>query len=70
MTYEGLQMLAALLCGLCLVQTVWIIVLQSNLEEAKQNALFIAQALEDVARGKVEAFMHMGQVHISETKGE
>jgi hypothetical protein len=45
-------------------------VLQSNLEEARQNALFIAQALEDVARGKVEAFMHMGQVHISEAKGE
>jgi hypothetical protein len=70
MDYDNLRLLCVLLCGLCLAQTVWIIVLQSNLEEARQNALFIAQALEDVARGKVEAFMHMGQVHISEAKGE
>lgn len=70
MDYETLRLLSGLLCGLCLAQTVWIIVLHSQRDEARDMAGFIAQAVEDIARGKAKAFMHMGRVHISEDKGE
>jgi hypothetical protein len=31
---------------------------------------FVAQAVEDIARGKAKAFMHMGRVHITNDMGE
>jgi hypothetical protein len=70
MDYESLRLLAGLLCGLCLAQTVWIIVLHSQRDEARDMAGFVAQAVEDIARGKAKAFMHMGRVHITNDMGE
>lgn len=42
----------------------------SQRDEARDMAGFIAQAVEDIARGKAKAFMHMGRVHITNDMGE
>lgn len=66
MTYEELQMLAALVCGLCIAQTVWIMVLHSQRDEARESAYIVAKTIDDIARGKAKAYIHMGSVHITD----
>ncbi len=66
MDYETLRLLAGLLIGLCLAQSILLIVLFMQNDGIKDDALTLARVIEDIARGKAKAYMHLGRVHISD----
>lgn len=66
MDYEMLRLLAGLLIGLCLAQSALLLVLFSDKDAKDDTAFMLAKTIEDIARGKAKAYMHLGQVHITD----
>jgi hypothetical protein len=66
MDYETLRLLAGLLIGLCIAQSILLMAIFLRLDAATDDALIFANIIKDIARGKAKATMHMGQVHITE----